>query len=303
MTESRIGPPYGWYRSYLYVPAIDARRIERALASAADALVLDLEDAVPADRKDEARAAARALVSRSLAKPVFVRVNSAASGLLDDDLEAVACAGLAGIRLPKAESADHVIAVCAQLRLRGCDVPVVPIIESALGVERALEIAAADPAVTALAMGEADLGLDLGTTAEGVLDYARARCVVASAAARISGPIQSVCTQLDDEQILIESTRRGRAMGFSGRSAIHPRQLAIINDIFTPSEDERRWAQEVLEAARQAHAEGRAVAVTRSGELVDRPIRLRAAAILGFSAWGLPVPGATSPERSDAPRG
>ncbi len=267
------------YRSYLYVPATDAHRIERALASTADALVVDLEDAVPDHRKDESRAAARALVSGSPAKPVFVRVNGARSGLLDADLDAVARGDLTGVRLPKAESPEEVAAVLERLRQRGCHAPVVPIVESALGVEHAFAIAAV-PGVAALAMGEADLRLDLGTAADEVLDYARARCVVASAAAGLPGPVQSVCTQLDDEQLLLDTTRKGRAMGFGGRSAVHPRQLAVINEVFTPSDEERRWAQTVVDASRQAQATGAAVAVTASGELVDRPVLRRALAIL-----------------------
>lgn len=268
-----------WYRSYLYVASTDAHRIGRALTSAADALVVDLEDAVPDHRKDEARDAARALVSGSPTKPVFVRVNGAESGLLEADVDAVAHAGLAGVRLPKAESPDAVAAVLERLAARGCHAPVVPIVETALGVERAVAIAAV-PGVAALAMGEADLRLDLGTGAEEVLDYARARCVVASAAAGLAAPVQSVCTQVDDEQLLLDTTRRGRAMGFGGRSAVHPRQLAIINEVFTPSDDERRWAQAVVDASRQAAAAGSAVTVTASGELIDRPVVRRASAIL-----------------------
>lgn len=270
-----------WYRSYLYVPAIEPRRMERALASDADAIVLDLEDSVPLDRKDEACRAARDFLLGMPPKPTFVRVNAFNSGLLKADIEAVACEGLAGVRLPKAENSNHVRFVLGQLRQHGCDVPIVPIIESALGVERAVEIASADHDVAAMAMGEADLRLDLGTSDDQVLDHARARCVIASRAAGLPGPIQSVWTQVHDDEGLLATTLRGRAMGFSGRSAIHPGQLSVINEVFTPSQDELRWALEVLDSYRRAgRTGGAATAVTPSGEFVDLPVVRRAAAIV-----------------------
>jgi len=285
-SEGGGGSCYRWYRSYLYVPAIEFRRIERALASEADAVIVDLEDAVPQNRKDEARRAARALLLSVPAKPVFVRVNSYTSGLLEADIDAVACRALAGIRLPKAESAEQVRTVVKLLSERGCNAQVVPIIESALGVERAFEIASVERGVVTLAVGEADLRLDLGTTAEETLDYARVRCIVATRAAALPGPIQSVCTQLHDEQLLWHTTRKGRAMGFSGRSAIHPRQLRVINDAFTPSEAECRWAYEIVDASRRASASGAVVAVTDLGEFVDEPVLRRASAILALCAPG-----------------
>jgi citrate lyase subunit beta/citryl-CoA lyase len=282
--EKHGRPSYQWYRSYLYVPATEPRRVEQALTSEADAVVIDLEDAVPPERKGAARRAVRDLLLAHPAKPTFVRVNGFHSGLLESDIETIACPGLTGVRLPKTESPEQVRSLLDGLRRRGCDVSVVPIIESALGVERAFEIATADPGIAALAMGEADLALDLAAASDELLDYARARCVVASRAGGLAGTVQSVCTRLDDDALLRATTLRGRAMGFSGRSAIHPRQLPIINEVFTPSEDERRWAEEVLDSYRRALAGGDATAVTPSGEFVDQPVLRRASAILELAA-------------------
>ncbi|MDA8047469.1 MAG: CoA ester lyase [Actinomycetota bacterium] len=267
-------------RSYLYVPATRPELIDKALASRADAVVLDLEDAVPPDHKAAARANAAAVLASAPPKPIYVRVNGLASGLAMDDLAAVATDHLAGVRIPKVEGPDEVEAVRAALDAAGCAAVVVPLIESALGVERAFAIASAHPSVATLAMGEADLRADLRAAADQGLDYARSRCVLAARAARRSPAVQSVHIRLDDETGLRLSTVRGRALGFGGRSAIHPAQVAVINDVFSPSEEERARAAAIVAAYQEAQAQGLAVAVSPDGEFVDAPVARDAAEVL-----------------------
>ena len=212
------------------------------------------------------------------------------SGRTRADVAAVAGPGLAGIRLPKTETADAVVQTAAWLSGAGCDAGVVPLIESALGVERAFEIACADPAVMGLAMGEADLSADLRVRDEEGLAYARSRCVVAARAAGLAGAVQSVYTAVSDLAGLRVSTERGRAAGFVGRSAVHPSQVPVINEVFTPSQAERTAAEEVL-AALGAAAAGRGVAVTTDGRFVDEAVARSARAVLALArlAGGKPA--------------
>ncbi len=279
------------YRSYLYVPGFEGRRIEKALQSEADAVILDLEDAVPPDRKTEAREVAAAMVREALPKPVFVRINTLASGLAEGDIAAMVGPGLTGVRLPKAESSAGIRQVAWWLSRATTHQPValVPLVESALGVERAWELAAASPAVTALAMGEADLRADLGVTADDGLIYARSRCVNAARAAGIVA-IQSVFPDIRDMDGLRSSTERGRALGFLGRSAIHPSQVAVINEAMTPSDDECRRAEEVLAAYEKSRRAGLGAMVTAAGHFVDDAV-VRSARVTLALARGPASPG------------
>lgn len=271
-------------RSYLYVPGLDERRIAKALDGPADAVVIDLEDAVASVAKLDARRLAASVVARPAPKPVFVRVNSLATGLAEADIAALDGPGLAGIRVPKVESADQVRRVVSLLR--GRPVAVVPLIESALGVENAAEITTVAEEVTALAMGEADLRADLGVTDDEGLLYARSRCVNAARAAGRPA-IQSVFPDLRDTAGLGASTRWGRKMGFTGRSAIHPAQIPVIHDAVAPTADELRRAGEVLAAFEAARDDGSGTAVTADGRFIDEAVVRSALAVMGLA--GQPV--------------
>jgi len=269
------------FRSYLYVPGIDERRIGKALDGEADAVVIDLEDAVAPDRKADARRVAAEVVATPLGKPVFVRINALGSGLADDDLAALEGPGLVGVRVPKVESVEQICEVRRQLAGRR-PVMIVALIESALGVERAAEIAAHE-GVIALAMGEADLRSDLGVTADEGLLYARSRCVTAARAARRLA-VQSVFTDLRDADGLAASTQWGRQMGFTGRSAIHPAQVAVINDVLTPTDDERRQAEEVIETYQRGQQKGSGAEITPEGRFVDEAVVRAARTVLRLAA-------------------
>ncbi len=272
------------FRSYLYVPGSDPSLINKALKSRADAIVIDLEDAVTNDQKQMARANASAVLAESQSKPVLVRINSAESGYWRMDLEAVGHWDPPGIRVPKVESVATVVQVASFLSsLDSGSTPLIPLIESALGVERAFEIASAHHRVIALGMGEADLGADLGTNSSDALNYPRSRCIVAARAAGLAAAIQSVYVNLHDPSGLRSSTEFGRSLGFFGRSAIHPSQIDAINEVFTPSDNEVSSAQEIVSIMGAASSLGSGLGVTQSGEFVDAAILRRARAILSVA--------------------
>lgn len=228
----------------LYVPGDRPERFDKALAAGADQVILDLEDAVAPARKQYARdAVAEFLASSGL--EVAVRPNGAGTPWHAGDLEMLAgAASPPALRLPKVERPDDVNDVLVRT---SADVAVTCLIESALGLEQAFLIAS-HPAVTAVALGEADLRAALGITAEAGLDWLRVRLVVAARAAGLDPPNMAVYPKLDDPDGLTESCRRGAALGMLGRTAIHPRQIPVIRDAFRPSADEVERAEQVLEA-------------------------------------------------------
>jgi citrate lyase subunit beta / citryl-CoA lyase len=234
-------PPLTW----LYVPADRADRVDKALASRAHAVIVDLEDGVAPHAKDTARTNVAAL--RPVEKPLYVRVN-AGSGA---DLEAVATLTLAGIVVPKIERPDDV---------PEAEHDVVALIESALGVEAAFDIAR-HPRVAGIGLGEADLRSQIGATD---LDWARARIVNAAVAAGLPRPPQSVYPHVRDEAGLAASCRRGRELGHLGRTAIHPAQLPVIEAAYLPAADEVERARETI-----ARLDADGVGTLAGGEFVD----------------------------------
>jgi len=267
----------------LFVPGDRPDRFDKAVRSGADAVIIDLEDAVAPDRKADARAAAVDFLSRyrTGAVPVHVRVNALETAECTADLAALAglpC--LAGVRLPKVQSPREVHEVVA--RLPG--VPVHCLIETALGVERAYAIAAANAAVAGIGLGEADLRADLAVIDETGLAYARGRVVVAARAAGLPPPAMSVYPDVNDLDGLAASCRAGRALGFLGRNAIHPRQLPVIAASFRPSADEVAHARAVLDALAAAGLAGRGTAVLPDGRFVDQAMAPGARRVLALAS-------------------
>ncbi|AVT32305.1 CoA ester lyase [Plantactinospora sp. BC1] len=250
----------------LYVPGDRPDRFGKAVDSGADAVIVDLEDAVVATRKAYARDAAAEFVAAPHRVPVFVRVNELTGPDVAADLDALAGApGLAGLRLPKVESPEAVRTVAARV-----PVPLHPLVESAVGVERAYEIAGADPAVASIGLGEADLRSDLGVTAEDGLAWVRGRIVVAARAAGLPPPLLPVYANVTDLAGLAESCAAGRRMGFVGRTAIHPRQLPVIVAAFRPSAEEVSRARELLDAVAEAQTRDSGAVVLPDGRFADR---------------------------------
>ncbi|MBW3602947.1 MAG: CoA ester lyase [Actinobacteria bacterium] len=280
-------------RSFLYAPGSSERILSKVLGAGADAVVLDLEDAVAPQDKPAAREAVAALVAQQATGApceVHVRVNRAGRGWNRDDVAAVVAPGLAALRLPKAESGSGVAAVARLLddHERACGMPVgtvglYPTIESARGVEQARALAAA-PRVVALAFGAADFLADIGARGGDGRDatlLARSTLVLASRAAGIRAPADGAFTDLDDLEGLRDAASWARSLGFVGKSAIHPRQVEIIHAVFAPSPEERSWAEQVVAAA----GGGAATAVV-DGEFVDAPVLQRARAVLALDREG-----------------
>ncbi|MFQ6396174.1 HpcH/HpaI aldolase/citrate lyase family protein [Nocardia sp. KC 131] len=264
-------------RSWLYVPGHRDDRIGRALDSAADAVVIDLEDAVPVGAKD--RALANALDTLRAAPPdreIWLRLNAVGSEWLEHELRALAAAGCApaGVRLPKAEYPESVSATADRL---ACDVHA--IIESAAGLLAAPQIARCHPRVTGIALGEADLAADMRTEPSG-LAWARGWIVAAARAAGLSSPIQSVWTAVDDREGLAATSRAGRAMGFFGRSVIHPNQIDIVNQAFTPSPEEQIRARRIVDCAAAAIAAGESAVLDENGRFIDPAVVANARIVL-----------------------
>jgi citrate lyase subunit beta / citryl-CoA lyase len=232
-------------RSYLFAPGHNEKMLGKVFDAGADAVILDLEDAVPPERK----ATARHNVAKTLwHHPAWVRINTARTRLAEADLDAIAEVAY-GIRIPKVESVDDVQWVAG----RAPGKPLICAIESAKGVANAFTIAA-EPAVQYLALGGLDLQKDLGVASgDGPLHYVRCHLVVASRAAGLAPPIDSVYPYLQDVKGLRRHACVSRSLGFFGKSAIHPSQLPVIHAEFTPREDELEWARAVLEAFDEAN--------------------------------------------------
>ncbi len=278
-------------RSYLFAPGDNERLLAKVWDAGADAVVLDLEDAVAEERKS----AARELVTRTLrdcltsrpgSRPdAWVRINDLAGLHWRDDLRALPAAALVGLRIPKAESVadlDRLDEELVQAEERADvdrgRVRLTCTIESAVGLLEARSLAE-HPRVSHLAFGEADFVADIGAevTEDGRSTlYARSQLVVAARAAGIAAPIAPVYTRLEDEDGLRRSTEAARVLGFFGRSAIHPRQLAAIHDVFTPDPEAVRRARDVV----RAYEEAGGGAATTSGEFVDAAVVRRARRIL-----------------------
>lgn len=276
------------HRSWLYVPGTRPDRFVAAATSGADAVVIDLEDSVPADAKEAARHAAAAQAAEGAAVPLYVRINHPRTPWARADVTAVAGppTRLAGIRLPKVEDPEEVRTVVGWLRDLGRTVPIHCLIESALGVERAFDLARADPLVAGLVLGEADLAADLGTTDDDGLRYARSRCVVAARAAGLPPPVQAVFTNVRDLDGLRASCEHGRRLGFLGRSAIHPRQVPVINAAHTPTAAEVADARALLEAAVRREGE---VFVLPDGRFVDPAVADHARRVLELAGAHQPT--------------
>ena len=261
-------------RSALFVPATRPERIPKALASGADAVIVDLEDAVQESLKEQARSQLDSFLTEQPDARVLVRVN--APGHVGQAADLELCRrhpGVIGLLLPKAESAAQVAQAAA------CGKPVWPIIESARGLLMLGEIAAA-AGVERLSFGSLDLGLDLGLTsgsaaAERILDQARYAILLHSRLAQLAAPLDSVFPAIADVEGLRRTAQDARDMGFGGLLCIHPSQVAVVHEALMPGADELAWAQRIMAAG----ASGDGVFVV-DGQMVDAPVIGRAQRLL-----------------------
>lgn len=272
-------------RSRLYVPGNRPGMILNAGIYGADMIVLDLEDSVPPKEKD----AARELVREALDhvdfgnSDVLIRINGPRSFPEDLSILSGSCSG---VLLPKCEDPEVISNLAALLERRerdlGIESPhflIIPLIESALGLLRAREIATASR-VCAIALGVEDLSTDLGLHRphDQALLYAKCHLVACARAAGIP-PLDSVYSDVEDLDGLYKACISSRSLGFEGRGAIHPNQIEIIHKAFTPTEAEIKWARRVVEVAEAAESVGRGTVLV-DGKMVDPPVVRRARRIL-----------------------
>jgi citrate lyase subunit beta/citryl-CoA lyase len=264
-------------RTLLFVPGDRPERFAKAAASGADAIVLDLEDAVPLVAKPSARAAVRAgwTALRALGVPVVVRSNAWESDEWQADLTCVReLPGIAALMLPKAESAEAV----ARAHREAGGVAILPLIESAAGYGALVAIAAA-PGCRRLVFGHidfmADTGIECGDD-QTELDPLRFAVAMATRLAGLAPAVDGVTVETGDEEALRRDTWRARRFGFGGKLCIHPRQVAGVHAAFAPSAEELAWAQRVVEA----DAASGGAAVQLDGRMVDAPVVQRARRVL-----------------------
>ncbi len=275
----QFGPVCG-----IYVPGDRADRFSKAVASGADLVVLDLEDAVAPAAKAVARERVTAFLTGGTAPvDLAVRVNAVDSAFFAADLAALeswsgAGARLSEVRVPKVQHPSDVTTVAAFF-------PVAALIETARGVTGCEAIAAA-PGVVSLGLGESDLRSELLVAGEEAFDYLRSRIVVAAAAADLRPPAMAAYPQIEDLDGLAKSCARGRSLGMYGRSAIHPSQVSVIKAAFRPGETEVRWAHDVLAALEAGDRQAQGVVRAADGSMVDAAMRRRAETIVALSAEG-----------------
>ncbi|MEM0365146.1 MAG: CoA ester lyase [Candidatus Nitrosocaldus sp.] len=275
-------------RTLLFVPGNNPRFIEKAKTLRADIVCLDLEDSVPMDEKDRARAMVRDAIRarKDYVSELYVRVNAPDSGLIGDDLQVV-YDGLDGIVIPKVNDAREVIKVAEMLdELEkkhgiGKSIEIMPSIESARGVVNAYSIASSSDRVSALVFGVFDFMHDMGLEyAEDAIgfNYARAKIPVDARAAGVYA-IDGIWQAVDDVDGLIRDAMLGMRLGYKGKSIIHPKQIEPVHRVFVPSKDEVEWARKVVVALEEAMKQGRG-AVRLEGRMVDAVHYKRAKALL-----------------------
>jgi citrate lyase subunit beta/citryl-CoA lyase len=279
-------------RSYLFAPGNHPRKVEKVFGAGADAVILDLEDAVAIAEKEATRAVVVAAMRLPRQLRGYVRVNAADTRWCMADIDAVAGPWLDGIVLPKAESAEQVRHVGE--RISECErrvgmplgtLELMPLVETALGVESAAAIAAGSPRVARLAFGGGDYTHDLDlvwTDAEVELAYARARLAHASRIAGIEPPVDTVVLQVRDVEAFRRSAHHGRSMGFAGKLCIHPDQVQACNEVFTPSRAEVERALAVVRAFEAAEAGGSA-SIQLDGQFIDYPVVDKARRVLALA--------------------
>lgn len=263
-------------RSLLFVPGIATQRFAKAKVSGADTILFDLEDSVPPDAKERAREQVCVALGESgfgNSEPA-VRINAPGTPHHEADLRATAAAGVHAIMIPKSERVGDLRAAATILEELGSAARILALLETPLGVMRALEVGQATPRVDALCFGHADFALEMGVSAEdpgrGVLLHARCSVAVAARAAGVQ-PIDNVCLAVRDEEAFRRDVGVGAELGFEGKLCIHPAQVALANEMYTPAADEVEYARRVVSGWQAARAEGLGV-FTLDDKMVDAPL-------------------------------
>jgi len=280
------------YRTMLFAPANDLRKVGKALLLNADGTVLDLEDAVALSEKSNARNTLKEALALPRKGDVFIRVNSVQTDFILADLLAAVTEGVKGLVLAKSESAEEIRQVDWLMekieKERGItagSLELIPFIESANAIVNAFAIASASSRVSRMFFGGVDYVLDIGTTfSKGGQEifYARSQLVVASRAAGIEPPIDTVYPGFKDIEGLVDDAKTVRQMGFQGKLAIHPGQIEPLNEVFTPTPEETAWAKKIVDVFDESEARGQAVFQV-DGKMIEYPIANRARRIIALA--------------------
>lgn len=270
--------------SFLFVPAISTKMVNKALTIKQSAIILDLEDSVAHSKKHVAREKVSGYMSELNEwdrQRVYIRINDSDSPYFYHDLQLVKGCRPRGIFIPKSEDKNMIKKVATYLADES--IALIPLIETAKGIHYSFDIATATETVERLAFGAVDYCLDtnieVGERREELL-YARSQLVNASAAAKTLPPIDSVFLQLENSNDLIKETNHGRKLGFAGKLAIHPNQVVWINDVYHQESKNRiQEAKEVIRLFENAEKEGKA-SINVNGRLVDYPVYKQAKKIL-----------------------
>jgi len=288
---------FGQIKTALFVPGNRPDRVDKAVNSKADAVIIDLEDAIPLAQKEETRAKAREKVLQHLDRKVIVRVNGLDSGYFPEDLDEVIVKGLVCIMVPKIESREDIKEINRYLtraeEKKGIElgtISIIPLIESAKAVQNIFQIVSEKtdpPRLFTVAFGAADYSLDMGVEmTEGGLElfYARSRIPVACRAAGVEPPLDSAfMLDLKNLEALKADAKRSKQLGFQGKVCIHPSQIEPCNSIFSPTQEDILNAESVIKAFEEAEARGAAV-VQLNGKFIDLPIVERARRILNLAS-------------------
>jgi len=267
----------GQHRSLLFVPGTRTDRIAKALASGADIVVVDLEDAVALNEKASAREALAQFLNSTSEVSFIVRINAddgnEEQNFQQDLALCTKFSAIAGIMLPKTESPEQIA------RASACGKPIWPLIETAQGLTSLPEIAAS-PGVERLVFGALDMAVDLNlepgsSGAESVLDHCRHQLILHSRAQSLPSPIESPIPEINDLSKVEIAAKKAVEMGFSGMLSIHPKQVLAIHNAFTPDDKTLHWARSILEEAKE-----RGGAFQFEGQMVDAPVLSRARAVL-----------------------
>ena len=273
-------------RSFLFVPGDRPERFLKALASGTDAVILDLEDAVGAAAKPAARAAILEYLTQSYSSALWIRINAIGTAAHDDDLlflkalsktlDGKHSTAAMQIMLPKVESRTWTEEMVASLA-HPAGIKIIAQIESALGLDQVRDFAQS-PCISRVAFGSIDYSLDLGLAADddNALLHARSHLIWVSRLAGLPSPIDTVTVDLKNSSVIEHDARLAKRLGFGGKLCIHPSQVAPVNEAFSPSAKEIAWATQVIEASAAA-GDG---AVSMGGQMIDRPVLLRAQRIL-----------------------
>nr|WP_300005590.1 CoA ester lyase [Tissierella sp.] len=272
------------YRSLLFIPGNNPGMLQNSEILGADALFIDLEDAVAINEKDSARILVKEyLESFETQTDIFIRINPLDSPYFYKDLESLKGSSIKGILLPKA-SVESMTELDHFLEQNKMDLEIIALIESAIGLETAFDIAQKSKRITGLFLGAEDLTLDLGakrTKASKEIDYARAKIIAASKAVGVQA-IDTPFTDTDDIEGLKSDIIHAKDLGMTGKAVISPRHVDYVNKLFSPSKEDISYAYRVIEGVKDANEKGLG-AFSIEGKMIDKPIILRALNTLKLS--------------------